>query len=488
MKVLGKLWPQKLLTQMIVLVVLALLLAQGISTWLLSKAYQDQMTAHSERHFSRQFGAMIRLLEQAPAELHPAVLKAWKRPGVSFRFTHQLPPDLRDQPNRYQLREERVVRLMERKLGDNYQGRITVRLELVSADDRPHPHPPAPDARRPFPPREDGFRRPAPESHNASPGSRFRPRGMPLKQLLLAVKLDNGQWFVANSTAPDFSLLASRQTLNFVVIACVLVLLVVIFQIRKITRPLSLLATAANNLGRGRKVEPLPEVGPSDVKETVAAFNRMNDRLQRFVSDRTRMLAALSHDLRTPMTSMRLRLELMDDSDEKQRLLQSLDEMQQMSEATLTFVRHSGDVEPTQMVDLTALVDSLVEDLCEIGLAVQCDSLTPVVMELRPVSIKRALRNLMENAVHYGDKARVNLSMDKNQAVISIIDSGPGIDASEIESVFEPFVRLEESRNRQTGGMGLGLSIARQIIRSHGGELELVNLEPGLKAVVTLPV
>ncbi|MAZ86862.1 MAG: two-component sensor histidine kinase [Cellvibrionaceae bacterium] len=486
MKLIKKLWPQKLLTQMIVLVVLALLLAQGISTWLLSKAYQNQMIAHSERHFSRQFGAMIRLLEQAPAELHPAVLKAWKRPGVSYRFSQQLPPDLRDQPQRYQSREKRVIRLMERKLGDSYRGRITVRLELVSPNDRQRP--PAPDARKPFPPREDGFRRPALEPHNSSPASRFRPRGMPLKQLMLAVKLDNGQWFVAHSSAPDFSLLASRQTLNFVVIACVLVLLVVIFQIRKITRPLSSLAIAANNLGRGRKVEPLPEVGPNDVKETVAAFNRMNDRLQRFVSDRTRMLAALSHDLRTPMTSMRLRLELMQDSDEKQRLLQSLDEMQQMSEATLTFVRHSGDVEPTQTVDLTALVDSLVEDLCEIGLAVQCDSLTPVVMELRPVSIKRALRNLMENAVHYGDKARVNLSLDKNQAVISIIDSGPGITESEKESVFEPFVRLEQSRNRQTGGMGLGLSIARQIIRSHGGELELVNLQPGLKAVVTLPI
>ncbi len=485
MRLIKKLWPQKLLTQMIVLVVLALLLAQGISTWLLSRAYQDQMIAHSERHFSRQFGAMIRLLEQAPAELHPAVLKAWKRPGVSYRFSQQLPPDLRDQPQRYQSREKRVIRLMERKLGDSYRGRITVRLELVPSNDRQHP--PAPDARQSLPRREEGFRRPALETHNSSPASRFRPRGMPLKQLMLAVKLDNGQWFIAHSSAPDFSLLASRQTLNFVVIACVLVLLVVIFQIRKITRPLSSLAIAANNLGRGRKVEPLPEIGPSDVKETVTAFNRMNDRLQRFVSDRTRMLAALSHDLRTPMTSMRLRLELMEDSDEKQRLLQSLDEMQQMSEATLTFVRHSGDVEPTQTVDLTALVDSLVEDLCEIGMAVQCDSLTPVVMELRPVSIKRALRNLMENAVHYGDKARVNLSLDKNQAVISIIDSGPGIAESEKESVFEPFVRLEQSRNRQTGGMGLGLSIARQIIRSHGGELELVNLQPGLKAVVTLP-
>jgi len=199
------------------------------------------------------------------------------------------------------------------------------------------------------------------------------------------------------------------------------------------------------------------------------------------------MLAALSHDLRTPMTSMRLRLELMAQSDEKQRLLESLAEMQQMSEATLAFVRQSGDVEPTRSVDLTALVDSLSEDLQDLGMAIQCESLDCVVMALRPVSIKRALRNLMENAVHYGDKAKVSLTATAAQAVITIVDQGPGIPEQQMNSVFEPFLRLEESRNRQTGGMGLGLSIARQIIRSHGGEVVLVNLQPGLKVVVSLP-
>mgnify|MGYP002700324191 FL=1 len=484
MTIVRKLWPQKLLTQMIVLVILALLLAQGISAWLLSRAFQDQMLMHSERHFSRQFGAMISLLEQAPENLHGTVLQAWKRPGLRFNFASALPDDLRESPLEHKTREMRVKRLMLKKLGEQYRGRIEVRLQMASADEMEHrPHSFPASSRE----QNKRFHR-TKDSHGAEfkRPSFYRPR-LKIKQLMLAVRLDSGKWFVANTAAPDFSPMATKQTFNFVIIASVLVLLVVFFQIRKITRPLSSLAKAANDLGRGRAVEPLLEEGPSDVRETVAAFNRMNDRLQRFVSDRTRMLAALSHDLRTPMTSMRLRLELMAESDEKQRLLESLEEMQQMSEATLAFVRQSGDVEATRSVDLTALVDSLSEDLQDLGMAIQCDSLDSVVMALRPVSIKRALRNLMENAVHYGDEAKVSLSATTTQALITIVDQGPGIAEQQMDSVFEPFVRLEQSRNRQTGGIGLGLSIARQIIRSHGGEVVLVNLQPGLKVVVSLP-
>ena len=234
-------------------------------------------------------------------------------------------------------------------------------------------------------------------------------------------------------------------------------------------------------------MSPLKEEGPVDVRDTVIAFNRMNDRLQRFVSDRTRMLAALSHDLRTPMTSMRLRLELMEPGEERDRLLESLDEIQQMSEATLAFVRQSGDVEPSQQVELGALIESLCEDLQDLGMAVECSSIAKVVMPLRPVSIKRALRNLIENAVHYGEQAQVRVKQEESQVLVTIIDRGPGIPDHEMDSVFEPFVRLEASRSRDTGGMGLGLSIARQIVRSHGGDVMLENLHPGLKVTVSLP-
>uniref|UniRef100_UPI003F6B4865 ATP-binding protein n=1 Tax=Pseudomaricurvus sp. TaxID=2004510 RepID=UPI003F6B4865 len=292
--------------------------------------------------------------------------------------------------------------------------------------------------------------------------------------------------------APDFSPLAARHTLTFVVVASILVLLVVFWQLRKITRPLSFLARAANDLGRGKDVSPLKEEGPLDVRETLIAFNRMNDRIQRYVSDRTRMLAALSHDLRTPMTSMRLRLELMAPSDERDKLLASLDEMQQMSEASLDFVRQSGDVEATRAVDLTALLDSMCDDLCDLGMDVRFAEADKMVLDVRPVSLKRALRNVIENAVKYGEHARVSVQRRDNNVVIEVCDSGPGIPLSHQASVFEPFVRVEESRSRNTGGMGLGLSIARQIITSHGGEIRLHNqiqegITVGLAVEIILP-
>ncbi|MGH1373203.1 MAG: ATP-binding protein [Cellvibrionaceae bacterium] len=493
------LWPKKLLPQMIVWVILALFLAQGISSWLLTRAYQERMAMHSELHFSRQFGAMITLLEQVPSELRPTVLKAWKRPGLRYQFLPQLPPAAKAESRQQRLREMRVERLMLKKLGEAYRGRIEVRLRLGYDNDNDNDMEPfsqryeqrheerfRPSREHPRPP----FR---PRERLSSDQAQFERshRGGELEKLMLAVKLNNGQWFVAVMAAPDLAPLAIKQALNFVLVASVLVLLVLLvlfFQIRKITRPLSSLAAAADDIGRGRNVAPLKEEGPADIRDTVVAFNQMNDRLQRFVSDRTRMLAALSHDLRTPMTSMRLRLELMDDGDEKQRLLESLDEMQQMSEASLAFVRHSGDVEPTQKTDLTALLESVCDDLQDLGLAVQCDRLDAVVMALRPVSVKRALRNLIENAVYYGERARVALAASNDQVLITIIDRGPGIDPSEMESVFEPFVRLEQSRSRQTGGMGLGLSIARQVIRNHGGDVTLDNLESGLKVSVSLPL
>nr|WP_243748786.1 ATP-binding protein [Pseudomaricurvus alcaniphilus] len=257
---------------------------------------------------------------------------------------------------------------------------------------------------------------------------------------------------------------------------------------RRIARPLRDLAQAASDLGRGRSVAPLPLRGPQDVQDTVAAFNTMNERLDRFVSERTRMLAALSHDLRTPMTSMRLRLELMPPSEERDKLIASLEEMQQMAEATLSFVRQAGDQEALQKVDLNALLGSLCDDLAALEQPVNYADTGAQTLMCRPVSLKRALRNLIENAVRYGGAADVSLKRQGNSLVVAVRDSGPGIPEAEMEAVFDPFYRLESSRNRETGGMGLGLSIARQIIHSHGGQLTLTNTHPGLKVSVSLPV
>lgn len=471
-----KLWPRKLLTQMVILVVLALILAQGISLWILSSAYRSAMLDNSERHIIRQFASAAVLMEQTPPELHKNILRAWRRPGQFFFVTDQLPETLNKPVST--LPETRMAQSLVRWLGDEYQGRVRVFLELGERknDRRDDDMEPGPGEGR------------EPEARTW----RHRPPPLPVRQMMIAVHLEDQRWFVGRMAAPDFSPLAARHTLTFVIVASVLVLLVMFWQLRKITRPLSKLARAANDLGRGKDVAPLTEEGPYDVRETLVAFNRMNDRIQRFVSDRTRMLAALSHDLRTPMTSMRLRLELMEPGEERDKLLASLDEMQQMSEASLDFVRQSGDVETTQAVDLSALLDSLCEDLCDLGMPVSCAESDQIVLDVRPVSLKRALRNVIENAVKYGERADVRILRRERNIVIEVSDSGPGIPEDRQASVFEPFVRVEESRNRNTGGMGLGLSIARQIIASHGGDIQLHNRiergdHKGLTVEIILP-
>jgi signal transduction histidine kinase len=471
-------WPRKLLSQMVILVILALVLAQGISLWIVSSAYRTAMVDNSERHIVRQFVSAVILMEQTPPELHRNILRAWRRPGLNYSIQDIEPTD----PSRAELTEpvltepeRRMEQAMIRWLGDEYRGRVRVMLEL---DER----------------RLQRGEEAAEQESAAERGRRQRPTPLPVKQLMIAVQLQDQRWLVSHMAAPEVAPLAARHTLTFVVVASILVLLVVFWQLRKITRPLSRLAAAANDLGRGKEVAPLQEEGPQDVRDTLIAFNRMNDRLQRFVSDRTQMLAALSHDLRTPMTSMRLRMELMAPSDERDKLLASLDEMQQMSEASLDFVRQSGDVETTRAVDVTALLDSLCEDLRDLGMAVDCAEADKLVLDVRPVSLKRALRNVIENAVKYGGRADVSVlrrdNKGYNNVVIVVSDSGPGIPEDKQASVFEPFVRVEESRSRNTGGMGLGLSIARQVVASHGGEICLFNRqrpETGLTVEIILP-
>jgi signal transduction histidine kinase len=248
------------------------------------------------------------------------------------------------------------------------------------------------------------------------------------------------------------------------------------------------LATAAEKVGRGEAVDPVLARGPAEIRTTVQAFNAMQERLSRFVRDRTRMVAAISHDLRTPITSLRLRAEFIEDEELKRDIVRTLDEMQAMADATLAFAREEGSGEETRSTDLAALIEGIVQDHRELGRDVTYAGPERLVWRCRPVSLKRAIGNLVENAVRYAGSARVGLAASGGEVIITVEDSGPGIPEERLTDVFEPFVRLETSRSRETGGVGLGLSIARSIIHAHGGELTLANRsEGGLRAKVSLP-
>ncbi len=270
--------------------------------------------------------------------------------------------------------------------------------------------------------------------------------------------------------------------------------IMIAWAVRRLLSPVKTLAAAAEALGRDVANAPsLPETGPREIATAAVAFNTMAARIRRFVEDRTFLLTAIGHDLRTPITRLKLRAEYMEDEEQRTKMLADLDEMEAMVAATLAFGRDSTATAPLVRLDLASLLRTILDEAADGAPqhAAALDFAGPdhLPITARPLALKRAFTNLIGNALKYGDAAHVTLHKPfKGQVRIDIDDVGPGIPPEEMERVFEPFHRLESSRNRETGGSGLGLSIARNILRAHGGDIQLINLpERGLRASVTLP-
>ena len=266
------------------------------------------------------------------------------------------------------------------------------------------------------------------------------------------------------------------------------VVLLSLVAVRWVTGPLTSLAKAAHELGNDIDRPPLPETGPTEVRHAAAAFNTMQKRLSRFISDRTRILAAMSHDLKTPITRMRLRAEMLEDETLRSKFTADLDEMQSMVAQTLDYMRDASTREATRDLDVNALLESLQSDAAERGGAIAIRGRTLGPYPGRPLSLRRCLTNLVDNAVRYGGRAEIVVDDSAGQLTLHVLDEGPGLPDDQLEKAFEPFFRGEGSRSRETGGTGLGLGIARNIARAHGGDVVLRNRERGgLEAMVTLP-
>ncbi|MBM3622166.1 MAG: HAMP domain-containing protein [Alphaproteobacteria bacterium] len=258
---------------------------------------------------------------------------------------------------------------------------------------------------------------------------------------------------------------------------------------RRLVRPLRKLAASAEHLGLHRDATPVPESGPLEVRTIAQSLNRMSERVSRFVEDRTRMVAAISHDLRTPLTRLRLRAELVEDAETRNKILADIRQMEQIVGETLAWSREDAARGPRGPVNIAALLLGLSEDAADAGKTVRYEGPSHVVLECHAGAVRRALDNLVDNAVAYGGEAEITLGERADSIEIAVADRGPGIPQDQLDRVFAPFVRLEESRNRDTGGAGLGLAIARDAIRAHGGDIRLENRTDGqgLRAVVTLP-
>lgn len=256
---------------------------------------------------------------------------------------------------------------------------------------------------------------------------------------------------------------------------------------RLMARPIQDLARAAARLGENLNVPPVAETGPDEAREAARVFNRMQEHIHAQLDERSRFLAAVSHDLRTPLTRIKLRIERIAGDEAREKLRGDVAEMTAMLDATLDYLRGASRAEPWQRLDVQALVEAMAEDARENGRAVTVAGRAGPIMA-QPATLRRCIDNLIDNAVRYGERAEITLSETPDNLVIEIHDHGPGIPENLMASVFEPFVRLEGSRNRNTGGVGLGLAIARGVARDHGGDLGLRNApEGGLVARLTLP-
>ncbi len=480
-RLLRALWPRRLAAQLVALLLSALVVSQAVSLIILLDERRLALRAAERAQVLARTASIVRLVEATPPTLHPQILGTASSPRLRFSVDDDHAVDATVGAYRHNPLQERLAEL----LGG---GARQVLVELSDptpemwgwferargADDQVGPERV-----------QDGAAvRPAAADH----WQRGRHHAWRHMSLSASVQLADGRWLNVETRFPRVSAAAAVPSLISTGVMAVAISVIVVLMIRRLTRPMADLALAAERLGRGETVPPVPERGPEDVRQTTRAFNRMHGRLQRFVQDRTRMLAAISHDLRTPLTSLRLRAEFVDDDDTRTKILETLDEMERMTEATLAFAREEARREDTRTVDLAALVESLCEDLRDLDMEVTYSGPQSLLYPCRSVSLKRALRNLIENAVTYGRRALVTLAPADQGVQITIDDDGPGIAEADFERAFAPFVRLEESRSQETGGIGLGMAIARSIVRGHGGDIMLANREGGgLRVTLHLP-
>ena len=314
--------------------------------------------------------------------------------------------------------------------------------------------------------------------------------------MLLETQLRDGHWLVFTTSVPTprndpAAAEFFRASLGGkLAIAAVLILLLSLLTTRRLANPLSRLALAVERMGTGRDEPLLQPKGPRELRIVIAAFNRMHDRLRRFNEDRLQMLAAMSHDLRTALTHVKLRLEVGGGEEEKQKTIADLNSMAEMVGSILSFARDDAKREPRTLIDLDSLVAEVCEDAADANEAVTYNGIRGTTTLGRPMALRRVVSNLVDNAVKYAGGAEVTLIAEPDRLVVAVEDHGPGIPRSQREKVFEPFYRVDNSRNSDTGGVGLGLSVARSMAREHGGDIVLASRKGGgggLSARLELP-
>lgn len=449
-----RLWPRSLYGQLALVLLAGLIVAQLVSAAVSLTERDQALFRFSDAQWAQRVAQAVRLMDSLDASERQRIAGIITTPRLLVSLSAQPAVQGRADP-----------------AAEDYQAALK---EILGADHQVHV--------------VVAQRTPA-ESVAGVPAPVDAPNIRSSEHVVTEVQLKDGSWVNFDHPRPWTLTDSPLRLMVSLGVLLVSVLMLSFLAVRWVTRPLSTLARAADELGADLNRPPLPEQGPLEVRAAAAAFNNMQARLRDYIYERTRILTAVSHDLRTPITRLRLRAELLTDEELKAKLVRDLQEMENMTNSTLSFLRGFEDREPLQSVDLMALLESLEMDFRDMGNDVSLHGRLDRPVLLRPRAMRRLLDNLVTNAVRYGKKAMISAEDLGATVVIRVRDAGPGIPAGELEKVFEPYYRLDTARSQESGGTGLGLSIARNIADLHGGKLVLQNHPAGgLEAVLTLPI
>jgi len=308
-----------------------------------------------------------------------------------------------------------------------------------------------------------------------------------------SVRLPSGKWLnFSSGVREEATEWSSALLLSLLAVAAIVVLLS-LWTIKHALKPIAELADAAKKFGIGKELVPLDEKGASDLLPTIIAFNEMQQQLTSYINDRTKLLAAISHDLRTPLTSLRLRLEFIEESEDKQQMLITLQLMEKMLNATMSFAKLQSELEARQRTNINALFQTIVDEYADKGVTVIYDRSHHDPVSCPPVSIRRMIENLVNNSIQYasGDETAIviDVEISGEMMIISVADNGPGIAEDKMGEAIKPFVRLDSARDTTSSNVGLGLSITQSIAQSYGGTLSLQqNIPTGLRVIIELPI
>ena len=470
-----RLLPRSLFGRLVLILLGGLVFAQ-LATAYINLSERDQLLYRAGgMRLAQQMSDIVKLLDSLPAAERRRVVAVFNAPPLSVSLDRpRIAASKASAETDFQ--QSMFSTVLRYALGEDAEVNV-VRLEGAPESFRPGPRGGPPDM-----PMMQGQGRGW--GRGMGPGPGYAPGGT---FFTVQIALRDGTWVTFDSQlSPQATAMPLRLALTLLVLLGTVIVLSLV-AVRWVTGPLSALATAAEKLGEDINRPPLPETGPIEAQRAAKAFNVMQQRLSRFIADRTRVLTAMSHDLKTPITRLRLRTEMLEDEALRAKFAKDLEEMEAMVAQTLDFMRDASAQEALQRVDAMALLESLQTDYQDTGNRVEIEGSIARPYTGRPLALRRCLTNLVDNAIRYGGGATIKVDDAAERLTIRVLDDGPGIPEQELEQAFEPFFRGDASRSRETGGTGLGLGIARNIARAHGGDLTLRNRpEGGLEATLTL--